>query len=41
LSSVHGSMSAASSPLLGWGYWRDIMKRNGHVIIKSKRAVKF
>jgi hypothetical protein len=36
VSLVHaGSMSAASSPLLGWGYWRGFMKRNGHVI-KSK-----
>ncbi len=39
-SSIHGSMSAASLPLLDWGYWRGFMKRNGHVI-KSKRAVKF
>jgi hypothetical protein len=38
-SSIHGSMRAPS-PLLGWGYWRGFMKRNGHVI-KSKRAVKF
>jgi hypothetical protein len=40
VSSDHGSMSAASSPLLGWGYWSGFMKRNGHVI-KCKRAVKF
>lgn len=26
--------------LLGWGYWRNFMKRNGH-LIKSKKAVKF
>ncbi len=26
--------------LLEWGYWRDFMKRNGH-LIKSKKAVKF
>jgi hypothetical protein len=35
VSLVHGSMSAASLPLLGWGYWRGFIKRNRHVI-KSK-----
>ncbi|KAI2501029.1 hypothetical protein MHU86_13441 [Fragilaria crotonensis] len=29
-----------SNLLLGWGYWRGFMNRNGH-LIKSKKAVKF
>ena len=41
---VHARMSNvdddAGGNLLGWGYWRGFMKRNGH-LIKSKKAVKF
>ncbi len=34
------SVTATTPPLLGLGYWRGFMRRNGH-IIKSKRAIKF
>ena len=33
----HGSDAGG---LIGWGYWKGFMKRNGH-LVKSKKAVKF
>ena len=37
---VSGNDEAPAQQLLGQGYWRGFMRRNGH-IVKSKRAVKF